>query len=231
MSLLLFAFCFFVMCCFFLVDPPTLPWSDKFYFLNCEFSPLQRTLRLYPAVSYGTQRELDKDEFITVPDPDSHDGRGEKQVLLPKGTNVMCHNFSNHRNKQLWGEDANEWKPERWDGYGDRDAVNFAKPSEDGEEGDEESWRTVYSARNPQSARFHPFTRSPRQCFGMNFAQAEMRVVIPLLISKFEFSLAEPTATKVARNGMDSEAYQLAGILKPRDGLFIHCKPRMKAKM
>ena len=46
----------------------------------------------------------------------------------------------------------------------------------------------------------------------MNFAQAEMRVVIPLLISKFKWSLAEPTATKVARQGMESQTFQLAAL-------------------
>ena len=91
----------------------------------------------------------------------------------------------------------------------------------------QDGWRTTYSARNPQSARFHPFTRAPRQCLGMNFAQAEMRVVIPLLVSRFKFTLAEPTATKVARQGMISQTYQMAGILKPRDGLWLHCEKRL----
>jgi cytochrome P450 len=127
---------------------------DDLYEMPLLTKVLNETLRLYPAVSYGTQRELEKDTWLTV----GPQGSTEK-VLVPKGTNVMCHNFSNHRNKELWGEDANEWKPERWEGYGDIDAINFDGP--DGEDG----WRTAYSARNPQSLRFHPFTRAPRQCF------------------------------------------------------------------
>ena len=101
-----------------------------------------------------------------------------------------------------------------------KESFNFDGP--DGPDG----WKTTYSSRNPQSARFHPFTRAPRQCFAMNFAQLEMRVVLPLLISKFQFS-----STKIASNGMISETYEIAGILKPRDGLWLHCKSRMKAKM
>jgi hypothetical protein len=54
---------------------------------------------------------------------------------------------------------------------------------------------------------------------------------LPLLVSAFEFSLAEPTKTKIARNGVESETYELAGILKPRDGLWFHCKPRNVAKL
>ena len=34
----------------------------------------------------------------------------------------------------------------------------------------------MFSGKNPQSLRFHPFTRAPRDCFGKNFAQAELRV-------------------------------------------------------
>jgi cytochrome P450 len=204
---------------------------DDLYKMPLLTKVINETMRLYPAVSYGTQRELETDEYITVP---ANDGVSSgdpqkpprmKKILLPKGTSVMLHNFSNHRNKILWGNDANEFKPERWEGYGDVNSVNF--DDSDGADG----WKTVYSARNPQSARFHPFTRAPRQCFGMNFAQLEMRVVLPLLVSAFEFSLAEPTKTKIARNGVESETYELAGILKPRDGLWFHCKPRNVAKL
>ena len=39
--------------------------------------------------------------------------------------------------------------------------------------------KVIYSGRNPESKRFHPFTRGPRDCFGKNFAQAEMRIIIP----------------------------------------------------
>lgn len=202
-------------------DEQTLNYDDL-YNMPLITKVINETLRLYPAVSYGTQRQLEKDEYIFVP---SNSGEKDKKILIPKGTNCIIHNFSNHRNKKLWGNDANEWKPERWTGYGDVNSFNFDGPS--GADG----WETTYSARNPQSKRFHPFTRAPRQCFGMNFAQLEMRVVLPLLISKFEFTLAEPTHTKVISSGMISESYEIAGILKPRDGLWLHCKSRMKPKM
>lgn len=61
---------------------------------------------------------------------------------------------------------------------------------------------------------------------GKNFAQAEMRVLLPVLLSKLEFVLAEPTATGIATQGPDSFIFQLVGILKPRDGLWMHVAPR-----
>lgn len=42
------------------------------------------------------------------------DGTLLKEVVVPKGTLILpCLGHCN-RNKDLWGEDADEWKPERW---------------------------------------------------------------------------------------------------------------------
>lgn len=35
-------------------------------------------------------------------------------IPLPKGTTVVIGIYSCNRNKVLWGEDADQWKPERW---------------------------------------------------------------------------------------------------------------------
>lgn len=36
------------------------------------------------------------------------------RIPIPKGTNVLVGVRACNRNKALWGEDAEEWKPERW---------------------------------------------------------------------------------------------------------------------
>ena len=36
------------------------------------------------------------------------------ELVVPKGTLVVPHIQASNNNKELWGEDANEWKPERW---------------------------------------------------------------------------------------------------------------------
>ena len=66
---------------------------------------INETLRLYPAVPYGTMRQLGKDEIVR--------GRGGEKVLVPAGTHVMLPNFAPQRSQMMWGEDAGEWKPER----------------------------------------------------------------------------------------------------------------------
>lgn len=42
------------------------------------------------------------------------DGRVMEELAMPKGTPVLIHNQACNTDKALWGEDAAEWKPERW---------------------------------------------------------------------------------------------------------------------
>ena len=42
------------------------------------------------------------------------DGTEMHEAVVPKGTLVVVGIRSCNRNKAIWGEDACEWKPERW---------------------------------------------------------------------------------------------------------------------
>lgn len=42
------------------------------------------------------------------------DGSQVSEILVPKDTTVIVGIYSSNRNKAIWGEDAFEWKPERW---------------------------------------------------------------------------------------------------------------------
>ena len=42
------------------------------------------------------------------------DGKVVTEVAIPKGTMFMLNLRACNTNKALWGEDALEWKPERW---------------------------------------------------------------------------------------------------------------------
>ena len=80
------------------------------------------------------------DDYVKGPDG--------AQVLLPKGTFVQVTTIGRHRSTELWGEDANQFNPDR----------AFE---------DDELWHDqVYAARNPHSRRFSPFTHTPRDCIG-----------------------------------------------------------------
>mmetsp|Transcript_6236 Transcript_6236/g.7584 ORF Transcript_6236/g.7584 Transcript_6236/m.7584 type:complete len:575 (+) Transcript_6236:49-1773(+) len=137
---------------------------------DCEKLPfltrcVMETLRLWPAVLNGTFRQLQYNEEIVGP--------GGKPVALPKGTYVQIPNWSRHRSKNLWGEDAEEFNPMR-------------------EFSEDEVWGGHFKGYNPASKRFSPFTFQPRDCLGKNFAQMEMRMILAHLFHKFSFSLSEP---------------------------------------
>jgi cytochrome P450 len=145
------------------------------------------TLRLWPAVPNGTFRELQFDDVIKGP--------GGKDVKLKKGTYVQVTNWSRHRNPELWGDDVNEFNPDR----------DF--------QGDEIWGDESFAAFNPSSNRFSPFTFPPRDCLGKNFAQMEMRTILAHLFRDFDFNLAPPTA------GFDRNKYQgiNRGTMGPQD--------------
>lgn len=42
------------------------------------------------------------------------DGSTLREILVPRGTSIMVGIMNCNRSKAIWGEDAEEWKPERW---------------------------------------------------------------------------------------------------------------------
>lgn len=71
---------------------------------------LQETLRLYSPVPINS-RQATKDTVLPVGGgPD-----GSQPVALRKGQVVLIHVHAMHRRKDLWGDDALEFKPERWE--------------------------------------------------------------------------------------------------------------------
>lgn len=43
------------------------------------------------------------------------DGKSEiREILIKKNTNVIVSILYANRSKAVWGEDAEEWRPERW---------------------------------------------------------------------------------------------------------------------
>lgn len=72
---------------------------------------LNETLRLYPVVPVDGRRALKDTTIPTGGGPD-----GTAPVYVKKGEQVDYSVYVMHRRKDLWGADADEFKPERWDG-------------------------------------------------------------------------------------------------------------------
>jgi len=42
------------------------------------------------------------------------DGNEQKELFIPNGTNIIISIVGINRDPTIWGDDAEEWKPERW---------------------------------------------------------------------------------------------------------------------
>ncbi|GAA0161522.1 oxygenase [Lithospermum erythrorhizon] len=111
------------------------------------------SLRLYPPVQFDS-KFCSQDDVL----PDG--------TLIKKGTRVTYHPYAMGRMKSIWGEDAGEFKPERWL-----------------EEG---------GIFKPQSPFKYPvFQAGLRVCLGKEMALVEMKCVALSIIRQFDLKLPE----------------------------------------
>ncbi|KAM5540048.1 hypothetical protein V8D89_006188 [Ganoderma adspersum] len=130
----------------------------------------RETLRLYAPVNING-RETRVDTVIPLSEPvRCTDGTVLTEVPVPKGTSILLNLRGCNTNKALWGEDAWEWKPERW-----------LKPLP----------KAVEDARIPGIyANLMTFISGGNACIGFKFSQLEMKIVLSTLVSSFRFSLS-----------------------------------------
>ncbi|KAL1691089.1 cytochrome P450 [Schizophyllum commune] len=131
----------------------------------------RETLRLYPPAPQLLRR-VKKDVVLPFSKPIiGEDGREMSEVLVPAGTVVVIAIMNANRNKEIWGEDADEWKPERW-----------LQPLP----------ASVTDAHIPGVyGNLMTFLGGGRACIGFKFSQLEMKVVLVELLNAFKFSLGD----------------------------------------
>lgn len=80
---------------------------------NCQYLQYcnNETLRLYPVVPVNARYAVKDGTLPTGGGPD-----GKSPIFVPKGHSVEYSVYILHRRKDLWGPDAEEFIPERWEG-------------------------------------------------------------------------------------------------------------------
>lgn len=85
---------------------PTIEDCKNLTYLNWV---LKETLRLYPPAPVNTRMAV-RDTFL----PRGGGPNATEPIFVAKGQEVMWQIWSMHRREDLWGEDASEFRPERW---------------------------------------------------------------------------------------------------------------------
>ncbi|TMW61960.1 hypothetical protein Poli38472_009453 [Pythium oligandrum] len=111
-------------------------------------------------------------------------------TFVPKGTNITLASYALSRMESVWGPDAAEFNPGRW--------LN----SQTGE-------MVAYS-----SFKAFSFHAGPRICIGMNLAMLELRLVISVLLSRFNLKM-EP----------NDGQYRFSATLSLKNPLILHVSP------
>ncbi|CAF1911633.1 unnamed protein product [Brassica napus] len=123
-------------------------YLNKLVYLHCALS---ESLRLFPPIPFERKSPIKPDVL-----PSGH--------KVKSATNIMFFIYAMGRMKTVWGEDAMEFKPERW-------------ISETG------------GFKHQPSYKFLSFNAAPRTCLGKNLAINLMKAVIVEILQNYEIKV------------------------------------------
>ncbi|KAI7777865.1 cytochrome P450 [Diaporthe eres] len=128
---------------------PTREHIKKMPFLACV---VKETLRLYPSGPVNNREAIKTTSLPTGGGPD-----GNSPILVRKGELVVFSQYVNSRMKSIYGEDADAFRPERWE-TGELSDIGWA---------------------------YFPFNGGPRQCLGEDFTLMEVSYTLVRLLQAF----------------------------------------------
>ncbi|KAH9030859.1 cytochrome P450 [Lactarius deliciosus] len=159
--------------------PTDMPTMDQLNALPYLEGVVREVLRLYAPVS-STQRIAMHDAEIPLQTP-FKDNRGimQNSIRVFEGDSVSIPIRLLNRSTEIWGEDANEFRPERWDTVPE---AAHAVPS-------------VYG-------HLATFIAGAHACIGYRFSVVEVKALLFTLVRAFEFELALPAEDIVRRTSV-----------------------------
>lgn len=111
---------------------------------------IQETLRLYPPAAFISREALEEFQM--------------GDIVVPKGVCIWTLIPTLHRDQEIWGPDANEFKPQRF-----ANGVSNA-------------------CKVPQA--YLPFGLGARLCLGKNFAMVQLKLLLCNIVYRFSFTLS-----------------------------------------
>ncbi|KAF9232616.1 cytochrome P450 [Melanogaster broomeanus] len=139
---------------------------------------VRETLRLYTPFP-NIVRVAMKDDVIPLEQPfTDKSGVLHHGIRIRKGDLVLIPILAMNTSEELWGDDAHEFKPERWDNI--PEAISRIPGL----------WSHLLT-----------FFGGPRSCIGYRFALVQMKVVLFTLVRAFEFELAVP-ASEIGKHSL-----------------------------
>ncbi|KAI5462049.1 cytochrome P450 [Mariannaea sp. PMI_226] len=115
-------------------------------------SVIDETLRIHCTSGIGLPRQI----------PNENPGVTLQGHFFPAGSVLSVPTYSMHHSKEIWGPDADEFRPERWD-----------------------------SVTTRQKNAFIPFSHGPRACVGRNVAEMEMKLIAATWARRYSVELKQ----------------------------------------
>jgi benzoate 4-monooxygenase len=112
---------------------------------------IKETMRIHSTSSLGLPRIIPPGPGITL--CNHH---------FPQGTVLSVPAYTIHHSTAIWGPDAEEFRPERWE-----------------------------TVTEEQKAAFIPFSYGPRACVGRNVAEMELALIVSTVFRRYEFELRQ----------------------------------------
>lgn len=128
----------------------------------------KETLRVHPPVIDILRITSDHDVIPLSKPVVGNSGKEYNELAVPKGTVVGISPYGYNLNQDVWGADAEKWRPERW--------LEGIK--------NQESQVGVYG-------NLATFSGGVRACIGWRFAVTEIHIFLVTLIRQFEFALPD----------------------------------------